>query len=272
METGEAIHYPIDLVLVRHGESEANVMIEMKKHGDFSGQQAMTKVNRHDSMMRLSDLGRTQARAVGAWLNANVGDFDRFYVSQYVRTKETAGEMGLNNALWQADLMIRERDQGLQDGQGDVRMGLSEDEEQRVEKSPMYWAPVAGESMADLCVRVRHFLHRLQIAATGMKVVIVCHYRTIHAFRLLLEDTSQAQYEAVLSEKMPNGCIWWYSRRDEHGRVRSQICSCKRIEVTLDGSAKISAFPVHQHVYTNAELLEEVALTPQVLNNCGVVA
>ena len=37
--------------------------------------------------------------------------FDSFYVSEYIRTKETAGEMNLDGAVWQPDIMIRERDQ-----------------------------------------------------------------------------------------------------------------------------------------------------------------
>jgi len=266
--SGDGADFPIDLVIVRHGQSEANIMIEMKNKGDMSGQVKMDEVNRHDSMMRLTDLGRSQARNVGKWISANIGQFDRFYVSQYVRTKETAAELGLSNAQWQASMMIRERDQGVQDGQGDVKMGLDEDEKHRVQKSPMYWAPMAGESMCDVCLRVSLFLRRLQHTATGMKVIVVCHYRTIHAFRLLVEDTSQAEYERLLSEKMPNCCIWWYSRRCEAGHIHSHIVQCKRIEVSADGSsAKVIAFPVNPKPFTNQMLLDEVARTHQVLNN-----
>lgn len=270
-ETGEGINYPIDIVIVRHGESEANMMISMKQRGDMSGQKAMDAVNRHDSNMRLTDLGRSQARMVGKWVNENVGLFDKFYVSEYVRTKETAAEMGLTNASWMPDMMIRERDQGVQDGQGDVKMGLSEDETHRAEKSPMYWQPVGGESMSDLCIRVRHFLNRLQHNASGMRTVIVCHYRTIHAFRFLLECIPQGDAPSLLSEKMPNCCIWWYSRRDSDGRVRAHITSCKRIEVRPDGTVDIVNIPVTAKSFSNAELLKEVQQIPQVLNNCGVV-
>mmetsp|Transcript_14068 Transcript_14068/g.27213 ORF Transcript_14068/g.27213 Transcript_14068/m.27213 type:complete len:337 (+) Transcript_14068:2-1012(+) len=270
-ETGDAIHLPIDLILVRHGQSEANMMIEMKKKGDMSGQHAMDAARKHDSMMRLTDLGREQARCVGAWLTKHLGIFDKFYVSEYVRTKETAAMMALPQARWQADMMIRERDQGVQDGQGDVKMNLSEEELQRYKKSPMYWQPVAGESMSILCQRVRLFLHRIQQNATGMRVVVVCHYRTIHAFRLLLEDTRQENYEKLLADHMPNCCIWWYSRRDEDGRVRSHICTCKRIEVLPDGSSNIITFPVKSSHSTDEELLAEVNKVKQVLNNGGVV-
>ena len=171
---------PMDLVIVRHGQSEANMMIEMTKGGDLSGQLAMHEAKRHDSDMRLTDKGREQARAVGAWLREHAPRFDAFYCSQYVRTKETAAEMGLDGAQWHADLMIRERDQGVQDGGGDVKMNLDDEERFRAEKSPMYWQPIAGESMAGVVTRVRHFLDTLAQCSAGMRVVVVCHCESRH--------------------------------------------------------------------------------------------
>lgn len=270
-ETAEAIKYPVDLVIVRHGQSEANQMIEMKNNGDMTGQHAMDAVGRHDSEMRLTDFGRTQARIVGKWVNENLGRFDKFYVSEYVRTKETAAEMRLPNAKWIPDMMIRERDQGVQDGQGDVKMGLTDEEIHRMKKSPMYWQPIGGESMSDLCIRVRQFLNRLQHNATGMKAIVVCHYRTIHAFRMLLESTPQSEYGDLLGGTMPNCCIWWYSRRDGNDVLHSSFCSLKRIEVKLDGTAEIIDIPIQQKSFSNEQLLEMVQKVPQVINNDGVV-
>ena len=89
----------------------------------------MAVAKRHDSNMRLTDLGREQARLVGGWLRENGPRFDQFYVSEYIRTKETAGEMNLDGAVWQPDIMIRERDQGVQDGGGDVKLGLDPEEQ-----------------------------------------------------------------------------------------------------------------------------------------------
>ena len=60
---------PVDLVIVRHGQSEANMMIEMTKRGDASATEAMRGAKRHDSEMRLTDTGRAQARTVGQGLS-----------------------------------------------------------------------------------------------------------------------------------------------------------------------------------------------------------
>ena len=260
---------PVDLVIVRHGQSEANMMIEMTKSGDLSAQDAMKAAKRHDSAMRLTDKGRDQARMVGKWLRENAPQFDAFYCSQYVRTKETAAEMNLPNANWHADLMIRERDQGVQDGGGDVKLNLDDEEKYRMEKSPMYWQPIAGESMADVVVRVRHFLETLSACSAGLSVVVVCHYRTIHAFRILLEEIPQEQYSALLSETMPNCCVWWYSRRDleSESRVHWQVASVKRIAVQPDGTAEIISRPVTRTMFSNATLRQQIASIPQVVNN-----
>lgn len=259
---------PVDLVIVRHGQSEANMMIEMTKRGDMSAQEAMTVARRHDSDMRLTDKGRMQARGVGKWLRENTGPFDAFYCSQYVRTKETAAEMGLDGAQWHADLMIRERDQGVQDGGGDVKMGLDENEKFRLDKSPLYWQPIAGESMADVITRVRHFLDTLMQVSAGLRVVVVCHFRTIHAFRILLEEVPQEDVRALLDEGMPNCCMWWYSRRDlDKGHVHWQIASLRRIAVKEDGTAEIIKMPVKRTIFTNDSLKQQVARIPQVVNN-----
>ena len=81
------------LVFIRHGESMGNV-----DHTEYS--------RTPDWRVELTPKGREQARMVGAWLRENAPPFDAFYCSQYVRTKETAAEMGLPNASWHADLML----------------------------------------------------------------------------------------------------------------------------------------------------------------------
>eukprot|EP01052_Picozoa_sp_SAG31_P034808 SAG31_NODE_4118_length_3565_cov_2.083670_2_plen_203_part_00 len=174
----------------------------------------------------------TQARTVGKWLRENGPSFDAFYVSEYVRTKETAGEMLLDGAQWQPDLMIRERDQGVQDGGGDVKLGLDPEEQFRLDKSPLFWCPLGGESMADVVTRIRHFLVTLSECAAGMRVVVVCHYRVIHAFRMLLEQIPQERVPQLLQERMPNCCVWWYSRRElgtgkTHPHLVSGAFPCK---------------------------------------------
>lgn len=268
------LNLPLDLVLVRHGQSEANVVAEMFKRGDRSGQEALLAAARHDGHVRLTDLGRNQARAVGQWIREHAGSFDRHFVSQYIRTRETAAEMGLPEAHWSLDLMIRERDQGVNDGRGSA-LAFAEDEQdeqQRHKRSKMYWSPLGGESVADVCLRVRQFLNMLQAEASGMRVIVVCHHQVISAFRLLLEDRPQKEFEAVLDEPMPNCCIFWYTRRDGSGMVHSQICAGKKIVVGIAGAETVvEDFEIKQRLYTNQELLQQIQHVPQLVNNSGVI-
>lgn len=264
---------PIDILFIRHGHSEANVVVEMLQRGDNSGREALAAAQRHDSAVRLTDLGRKQAKAVGDWIKSNVGRLDRHFVSQYTRTKETAAVMGLPEARWTLDVLIRERDQGVNEGNGSARMGLDESEMKRQKRSQMYWSPPGGESVADVYTRARLFLRRLQAECSGMRVVVVCHHQVMQAFRLLLEDRPQHEYEALLAQSLPNGCILWYSRRDASGEVRSRLAGGKLITVGLGGEeSEVVAIDVRRQHFTNEQLLSQIEVdTPQLINNDGVV-
>ena len=91
---------PIDLVLVRHGESEGNAARRFSTAGDNS---VFTDefCSRHSSRLRLTDQGREQARVAGSWLKKNIGErFDRYLVSGYLRAMETAALLELPEAVW----------------------------------------------------------------------------------------------------------------------------------------------------------------------------
>ena len=76
---------PLDLILVRHGESEGNVAQDFAKLGDDSLWTAEFK-DRHSSKYRLTDKGKAQAKMSGDWIKANVSPhFDVYYVSEFLR-------------------------------------------------------------------------------------------------------------------------------------------------------------------------------------------
>jgi NAD+ kinase len=136
---------PLDLVLVRHGESEGNVARKFSEGGDDT---IFTEefCNRHNSRLRLTDRGREQARAASLWLHAHVGErFDRYLVSGFLRAMETAALLNLPDAQWYQDFYLRERDSGLFD--------IMSEEEKRTKYpevfrqyhlDPFYWTPPNG--------------------------------------------------------------------------------------------------------------------------------
>jgi phosphohistidine phosphatase SixA len=61
----------------------------------------------------LTDKGIKQAKVTGEWIRENIGDqFDRYYTSEYVRAMETGAHLGLPNAKWYTEIVLRERDKG----------------------------------------------------------------------------------------------------------------------------------------------------------------
>lgn len=108
---------PIDLVLVRHGESEGNIAQDQSKLGDDSLWEKENFKNRHTSQYRcvncalllsavgrpllvlqpqcspymdlnrrLTDLGRKQAQTAGDYIRKHITKkFDRYYCSEYIR-------------------------------------------------------------------------------------------------------------------------------------------------------------------------------------------
>src|SRR3989338_3424748 len=108
---------PIDLLLVRHGQSEGNKARRCSEGGDHS---AFTDEfrDRHSASFRLTELGRKQAEEAGAWLRKEFWPgyaFDRYVTSEYARAMETAALLNLPNAEWLCDFYLTERDWGEMD-------------------------------------------------------------------------------------------------------------------------------------------------------------
>lgn len=103
---------PLDLVLVRHGESVGNEAIDAAKNGT----PAAPPERQHSSRRwLLTDTGRHQAEAAGAWLgHQGLDRYDRHYCSPYVRTMQTAALLGLPDAAWWLEPLLRERDRGYE--------------------------------------------------------------------------------------------------------------------------------------------------------------
>ena len=76
---------PIDVIFVRHGESEGNRANKASRRGDNSFFTPEFR-EKHSRAFRLTDKGIEQARIAGKWLRENIPmPLDRFYVSDYIR-------------------------------------------------------------------------------------------------------------------------------------------------------------------------------------------
>lgn len=186
---------PKNLILVRHGQSEANVIQKADKAGDqalFSEETMLVA----DRSWRLTTNGVAQAKAAGAWIRDNVTTLDRCITSPFVRTRETAANLCLPDARWEENRVVRER------SWGEISpLPRKVFEEQYAHnallkrKDPLYWAPPAGESIANVAEnRVRNLLSTLHRESSEQNVLIVSHGDFMWATRLVLERWSDEEF------------------------------------------------------------------------------
>ncbi|MFO0605583.1 MAG: histidine phosphatase family protein [Polyangiales bacterium] len=218
---------PETLVLVRHAESERNMA---RRVGVFLADAAAREEmgGRPDHHVLLTARGEAQAEAVGRLLRARGVCFDAAYDSGYVRTVDTL--TGLL-AAWPegerppraTDLTLRERDIGYS-------WNMTADEARTAfpwlqghwdTAGPFFGKPPGGESVADVCVRVRAFLERMRREHGGRRVLAVTHGRTIAAFRAVLEGWDIARAEAYLNgPSARNASVTVYDRAGEGFALR----------------------------------------------------
>ena len=260
---------PINLILIRHGESEGNVASNRSKKGDDSGYSPEFR-NRHSSTWRLTKRGREQAKAAGVWIKKNLGlAVGRHYTSEYIRAMETAGLLGIEDVQWYVDFYLRERDWGDLDV-----MPVSERDKRYAEAmkrrkiDAFFWNPPNGQSMADLCLRVDRVLQTLHRECEGEDVHIVCHGEVMWAFRVRLERLSQERFRELDLSRNPhdrihNCQILHYTRAedpdyymegpyDPHLNWMRSICPW---DMSLSSNKWMK---IERPKYSNAELLARV--------------
>lgn len=187
---------PVNLFIVRHGESAGNRAKRMSENGDHSLMEQLRET--HTSMWPLTPKGIEQAELAGKFLNQLIVEkdmyMDQMFVSSYARAKTTAGKLDLVRADWWLDPRITERDWGNLDRYT---------EEERHEKfgeaikrrrvSPFYWRAPGGESFLDLYLRIRDFLDTIHRADVE-NVIVVCHGEVMKAFRMAIMRLTPMEY------------------------------------------------------------------------------
>lgn len=264
---------PNNLVLIRHGESEGNIAVNASKRGDntyYNGKFMTTPGHQ----WRLTDLGRRQAQVIGKWVNNEIGVFDHFYVSPYVRTRETAAHMDLPNAAWLMNRALRERDWGDIGSITRAQFAANyPDNFAQRQIDPLYWCPPNGESIAHVAEnRVRNVLSTLHRECSGKNVIAVTHGELMWAFRLVMEYWSDDEFvskDALKSEKIGNCAAIHYTRLDptSESRVFPRLSTRmgwvrKAVPVVNeDGTARVEVSDwkhIEKPVFTNADLLDSV--------------
>lgn len=129
------------IILLRHGESEGNV-------------DKIRYTDKGDPSVELTARGKEQARAAGEQIAELVGQRSvATFVSPYVRTRQTAGEVlkalrrkGIKLSLEREDPRLREREFA---GTFQPQTGVDMSEAQKY--SRFFWRPPGGEWCTDVC-------------------------------------------------------------------------------------------------------------------------
>lgn len=272
---------PKHFVLVRHGESEGNIVTNAAKGGDDSGYNDAF-LSTPGSQWRLTDRGRMQAGTIGSWLaeqyplahsphgDITGGGFDRFYVSPYVRTRETAAHLGLPQAVWRINRALRERDWGdisLIPRQQFLESAWWAENAKTKKADPLYWCTPNGESVAMIAEdRVRNVLDTLDRECSDQTVIAVSHGEAIQAFRLVLERMSDERFMEVERDKTQEirNCEALEYRKGTGHRLNMLRRS---YPVEVDGAWTVRVGEWQEfgfERYSNDDLLAQVATVPSI--------
>ncbi|MEI7620209.1 MAG: phosphoglycerate mutase family protein [Candidatus Falkowbacteria bacterium] len=256
---------PRNLFLVRHGQSEGNKV--RREFEETSNESSFSDefMNLHESQYALTALGIEQAEKAGRWFQKNnIISFDRMLVSNNVRAMQTAAYLNLPQALWMEDFNLRERDSGLFNVIKPSNKDLNYPNEQRFnDVQPFFFRPPQGESLADVCLRVKVVLDTLARECDGTNVIIVCHGHVMRVFRIILERMSLQRINEFLTTeeewgRVPNCSIIHYTRSDPFDSEKELSSSFNLVRIIRPaggGDLEDDFSEIERKKYSNQKLL-----------------
>lgn len=268
---------PNDLVFVRHGQSEGNIIQMAANHGDdsyYERDESLMTVPDH--RWRLTPQGVMQAKQSGEWINSHFPEgFDRYIYSPYTRTRETAGSLGLVqaevNAVWEANRSVRERSWGEIGSIPRSKFNVEYPRSANFKHSdPLYWAPPGGESIADVAEnRVRNLLSTLHRENESDRVIVVSHGEFMWASRMVIERWSDAEfveYDRDPDMKIHNCQVIHYTRINPWtGEVAPRLQWVRRMSPLDHGLVVEDWKEFGRQRMTNADLLLGVSDLPRLV-------
>ncbi|MBI3889198.1 histidine phosphatase family protein [Candidatus Saccharibacteria bacterium] len=268
---------PNELVFVRHGQSEANIIQSADKKGyDHEHQDAIN--DRPDWKQRLSQLGIEQAGQAKEWIDRNLGgaaSFDIRYFSPFLRTRETAAYIGGTECgEWIHEDRVVERSWG--------KFGaLSSKEREKkfaqtakmYKQSPWYVKLDGGESRYEVSNRFRDFQGTLHREADGKRALVVTHGDLIGIARYNIERMLPEQFEEMENDKtqtVKNCSITQYSRvnPEDSTDTRKKLTWRRIVNPTDIESSPYNGEWIElppRAKYTGADLLKQAELAPRLL-------
>ena len=186
---------PERLYLVRHGQSMGNVA----HAAAAAAQSELLELETRDMDVPLSDLGREQASALGAWLATRpTGELPTVaLVSPYLRAQQTA-RIALDachpDVPVHSDERLRDRDLGIFEGltwRG-IQAKYPDLAAVRGKVGKFYMRPPGGEAWTDVLLRLRSVHQTLVHDHAGERVIVFTHDVVVLLFRYLYDHLDEA--------------------------------------------------------------------------------
>ena len=200
---------PDRIILIRHGESEANIDVTLYKRVP-------------DSQISLTEKGKEQAREASKKLKEISKDGSiKFYVSPYLRSRQTYDNLMLNfkenRTSFVYDPRLREQEFG------NFHHIEEETFEEMRKVGKFYYRFTNGENGADVYDRASLFLDSLfrEIKDIDYKkydnIVIVCHGLFMRLFMMNFLKYTIEQIDVLAN---PNNCEFWIIEKNERGKYQ----------------------------------------------------
>lgn len=197
-----------ELILVRHGQSLSNVAFPT---ADARGL-LEAEIGGRDADVPLTDFGKAQAAAVGAWLAALPAEQVPQVVitSPYLRARETwriaAAASGLDLPAPATDERLVDRLLGDLEmlTRAAIRQRFPDEAARRAEAGEYRYTPPGGESFADVEGRLASFLGDLNRDHAGERVIVVAHDAVVLMMRAVVEGLG---WEQVIAMERAEGTV-----------------------------------------------------------------
>jgi broad specificity phosphatase PhoE len=185
-----------ELLLVRHGESTANVAASAAEAVGAEQREVLVR----DADIPLTEVGVAQALAIGHWLRTIPDDAfpDAVWSSPYRRAVETAELATASQRIAlpvRPDERLRDRELGILDTltAAGVETRLPVEAARRRRLGRFYYRAPGGESWADVALRARTLLADLDRPENDGRVLLVSHDVVILVTRYICEGLSEAE-------------------------------------------------------------------------------
>jgi broad specificity phosphatase PhoE len=195
--------WPRTLWIVRHGQSAGNVA---RDAAELAGLPVID-IEHRDIDTPLSELGKTQALALGHWFGGLPSDRrpEVILCSPYVRARETtrllldAAGIDSKSVRVRHDERLREKEFGILDRLTvhGIRAKFPELSDQRSHVGKFYFRPPGGESWCDVILRLRSAMEMTTREHGGQRVLVVAHQVIVNCMRYLVECMDEAEILAI---------------------------------------------------------------------------